>query len=357
MNSPQTSSPSERDDHPITPPAGRATTPNTSRRISVPYETERTTSPGPPTTPPNSPVEGGAASPKVSSPSFEARDSRRASYSVKRSSQIGWILEELEFFVGYFPLTRPQLDSPAIQHIRREIFDRSHRTRSVSAGPQLTSHTLPHSRYSAFHRDPTFGSSFSDPLSDSSAEGFRGADGHGSYRPSFDSPYHINSLVDPPPMSATLYALRNVFPDAPRNTLDSIQATSYALTYVSRLYIFHSYSAATTPVQEKPSLTADFHPCFDVVISARRLECLKVGLYNVLSMLLIETDGPHPGKGARDHALARAVQEMIMLLGSEGDAGERGAGVNTRQESRRDSRGGGLMTRYDGGHPGECVVL
>lgn len=368
------------DFHPITPPEGPATTPKTSRRVYEAHETEEIkriakvakANHRPPITPPNSPVESRVTSSKVTYLDSVPRDSRRASYSRKRFQPVAWILDDLEFVVGNFPLTRPQLDSPVIQHIRREFMNA---TRSSSAVPQSTVHSLPHSRYSTRHLDSAFGSFSAHSLSHSTGGGVPHTEIFGLCPPSFGSPNSIPSFMSTPPMSTTLYALQNVFPHAPHHTLDCVQATFFALAYVSSICISHnvslsatpvlshSYCAATPTAQEKLGQRVYLDPprsgtswlrpqtpeCLEAEISAQRLESLTVSLKKLFGELLTEIDDGRQ-LGAGDNALARAVQEMIRLCESEGDREE----VGVRAEgSRRGSCGGSLGRRYGWGYPHE----
>ena len=385
MNSPQYSSRAGWDCPPTTPPNGPTITPKTSRRVFEAHETEEIkriaevarANPRPPITPPNSPVERRAASSKVSYLNFVPRVSRRANYGVKRYQPMAWILDELEFLVGNFPLTRPQLDSPVIQHIRRKIMNS---TRSSSADPQFSSYSLPHSRYSLRHRNSGFRSFSSHSLSHINTEGLYSAGICGLCTPSFSSLYSIPSLTGTLPMSATLHALRNVFPHAPNHKLDCIQATFFAFNYVSRVCVshdvqaplsappvlVHSYCTVTSTAPEKlgqkvypeppRSETSWLRPqtpeCLDSKISAQRLESLTVSLNELFRKLLNEIDERRPGTG--DDVLARAVLEMIRLGECDGEEVE--AGAEVREGARRASCGGSLERGYGWGYPQEWVA-
>ena len=328
--------------------------------------------PRPPITPPNSPVGRVAASSKVDYLEFVPNDLRRFTYSVQRYQPVAWILDELEFLVGNYPSTRLQLDSPVIQHIRRQIVTA---VRSSAGGPQPTLHHLPHSRYSTRHRDSAFPSFWSHSLSHSCAEGFQGTEFCGLSPPSLSSPYCTPSFTSTPPLSTTLYALRKVFPHAPSHTLDCIQATSFALAYVSSVCSSYdiSLSAPSVPV----NIYCDVRPTtqenlsqnvysdasrsgtswpwpqtpeyLNFGISADRLESLTVSLNDLFRKLLTEIDGRRLGTG--DDALARAVHELIRLGENQGHMDELGAGAGAgaegRDGGRRGSCGGHLGRSYD----------
>lgn len=326
--------------------------------------------PRPPFTPPNSPVET-AASSEFYYPKAVPRDSRLASYRMKRYQPMAWILDELEFLVGNFPSTRLQLDSPVIQHIRREI---TNAARSSSADPQLSLHPIPRSRYSTRSRDTAFGSFSSHSLRHSSAEGFSSAEVCGMCPPLFGSPYSISPPPSTPSMSTTLYALRTVFPHASSHTLKCVQATSFALAYVSSVCTSHvvpsfappvlanTYCAVPPKAQEMLGLKVHPDPlrsgtswlrsqtpeCFDDERSAQRLESLTVSLNKLFRELLTEVGGRQLGTG--DGPLARAVQEMIRL--GEGD----GDGEEVREGDRMCSCGGGQERGYGWECPHEWVT-
>lgn len=358
IDSPRPSSQPKQDYHITTPPEALTATPKTSWRIDEPDETEEIkritevakANPRPPITPPNSPVENRATSEKVAYLDLIPRDSIRAIYRVKRYQPVAWILDELEFMVGNFPSTMLQLDSPVIQHVRRELMTA---TRSSSAVPKPTLHSGPHSRYSTRHQDGACRSFSSHSLSHSCTEGFHGAEVCCLCPPSLGSPSSIPSFTGTSPTSSTLYALRKVFPHAPSHTLDCIQATSFALAYVSSVCIshdvplsvppvlVHSCCAGTSTTQEKLGPRVHSEPphsgttwlrpqtpeCLDVEISAERLESLAVSLNELFRELLGEINGRRLGTG--NDALARAVQELIRLGEKEGDREEvrAGAGV------------------------------
>lgn len=299
---------------------------------------------------------------------------------MKRYPPVTWILDELEFLVGNFPLTRLQLDSPAIQHIRREIVTA---TRSASTASQPSLHSLPHSRYSIHHRDSAFRSFSSHSFGHSCAEGFHGAAVCGLCPPSFGPPYLIPPFASTPPRRTTLYALRKVFPYALSHTLECVQATAFALAYVSSLCIahnvpssapptlIHGYYAATPTRQEKPSQTAHSDPprsgtswlrpqtpeYLNVEIPAERLESLTVSLNELFRKLLTEIDGSQ--SSARHDALARAVQELIRLGEMEGDRDGVGAGVGAEGKDGGGRRGtweGRLERRCDWTSPHEWIA-
>lgn len=329
----------------VTSPGGPTTTPTTNRQI---YELDKkrrvsklaSANPKPPITPPNSPIERRGAPSKFSYPKVRSKDSKIANCGMKRYQPATWILEELEFLVSNFPLTRLQLDSPVIQHIRREII---YSTRSPCADPPLALQSIPHSRYSTRGRDLSFRTLSSRSLRHSSAEGFSNAELCGLCSSPSGSPRPI-----PSSMSTTLYALRTVFPHAASHTLDCVQATCFALIYISSVCFSHMVPSAASHVPNPTSMLVG--TCCNVPNKARemlglkvrpepsssgtswlrpqtpeyldddqsvgRLESLTRSLTELFRDLLAEIGGRRVGTG--DDSLARAVQELIRLSESEG---------------------------------------
>ena len=259
---------------------------------------------------------------------------------MKQSQPATWILEELEFLVSNFPLTRLRLDSPVIQHIRREI---TYSTRSQCADPSVALQSIPHSRYSTRRRDLSFRRFSSRSLMHSSVEGFSNAELCGLCQSPSGPPRSILSS-----MSTTLYALRTVFPHAASHTLDCVQATYFALIYVSSVCISHmvpsaashvpntqptlfdTYCTVSNKARETPGLKVQPEPscsgtswlrpqspeCLDDDRSVGRLESLTSSLTELFRDLLAEIGGRRLGTG--DDTLARAVRELIRLSEGEG---------------------------------------
>lgn len=288
-----------------------------------------------PITPPNSPIEWRGTASEFSYPKFLRNDSGIANHNMNRYQPAGWILDELEFLVANFPWTRLQLDSPVIQHIRREF---TQSTRSVVADPRDALTPMPHSCYSTHSRDSMLGPLSSHPVRQSGVEGLNAAQVCRLCTRRLRSSHSIH-----PPSSPTLRALQAVFPHAASHTLDCVQATSYALAYVSSVDVsymlplsmahascsqpFLSDPCYIVPVKAQETLGPKMCPeasrpgtswlrpktleCRDNDISRRRLESLSATLNELLRELLAEIDGRRLGTG--DDALVRAVQEMIRL--------------------------------------------
>lgn len=189
-------------------------------------------------------------------------------------------------------------------------------------------------------------------------------------------------------MNATLHTLRKVFPFARTHTLECLQATSFALAYVSSIYISHdvplsapslpisNYCTVTPTKKEKVAQNVHSDPprlgtswlrpqtpeCLDVEISAERLASLTVSLNELFRKLLSEIDGSR--QGDRDDALARAVRELIRLGELEGKRDDVGAGAGVgigigaerKGEVRRGSWGGCLERRCDWPSPQEWIA-
>ena len=190
------------------------------------------------------------------------------------------------------------------------------------------------------------------------------------------------SFTSAPPISTTLYALRKVFPYARTHTLESVQATSFALAYVSSICIFHdvplsapsipisSYCTVTPTKKEKLAQNVHSNPprsgtswlrpqtpeCLHVEVSAERLESLTVSLNELFKKLLTEIGGSRLGAG--DDTLARAVQELVKLGEIDGHRDEVGAGLGAeaKSEVRRGSWGGHLERRRDWPSPHEWIA-
>lgn len=251
-----------------------------------------------------------------------------------------------------------QLDSLVIQHIRREIIST---TKSPTADTQTNLRSVPHSRYSTRSRDILKPLS-SHPPRRGSAEGFSNSDVCGSN----PSPCGAFPSISPPKIS-TRHALQTVFPYAASDILDCVQATSYALIYISRISIlrvvpsrtpytlgFQPTSADTryaVPSKAQEMLGLNVHlgssrsgtswlrpqtpECLNDdgqdgnydndCHSAGRLRALTVSLNRLFSHLLTEIDGRR--MSTADDSLARAVQQMIKLSEGISDGEEAIAGA------------------------------
>jgi hypothetical protein len=345
---------SKWDHQSVTPLEGPMIAPTTSRRHNQVHELKKMrrvsevtkASFTAPITPPNSPIEWRGTTSRFSYPIFLHKDAGIVNHSKKRCQPVGWILDELEFLVANFPLTRLQLDSPVIQHIRRELIQ------STLADPRGTLSSTPHSRYSTCSRESMFRPLSSHPVGKSGVEGSTAAQVCRLCIPRLCSSHFIH-----PPMIPILCALQTVFPHAASHTLDCVQATSYALSYVSSVSVaymlpsstahascsqpFLSGTCSTVPSKAQEMLGLKMCPeasrpgtswlrpktpeCRDNDRSGERLESLSVSLNELFSDLLAEIGGKRLGTG--DDALVRAVQEIVRLGEAEGLVERFGVGI------------------------------
>ncbi len=337
----------------VTPPEAPATPSTSSQGNHEAQEFERTrrlseammAHSRAPITPPNSPIESEGMSSEFSYPQVQIGDSRIPNHGMKRYQPTAWILDELEFLATNFPSTRLQLDSPVIQHIRREMITIAD---SPLADPPLAWSSAPRSRYSTHCREVKF-----RPLSNhlekhGGAERFRNAQ---------RDPCALGLGTNWSTAPRTLYALQTVFPTATSHTLDCVQATSFALAYLSSMQICHNRASSapndpgsptglpdtyrSVPSKAQEMLGLKMHPAPSYSgtswlrsqtserpgdSSWRRLESLRATLNGVFRDLLAEMCRRRLGR--EDDAFVRAVQEMIRLGEGEGKGEEHHTGLS-----------------------------
>lgn len=257
-----------------------------------------------------------------------------------------WVIAELEAVIYNHPTARLYLDSPIIAHIR-STSGADTRQRATPEHSHTGKRAAPHSRYSIFR--PLS----SHPVTSQDAACYRGV----QYQSPKYGKDHQNAL-SAYQGSATLSALRVVFPQAPGALLDSLQATYLALNYVSSIpspapspghpsptSSGLSFSAiprkalATLGIQapmsspaastswlrsETPDVKEGESSTDKNMIDnhKERLENLQVSLRISVRGLLGEIEGRRLGK--RDESLVRAVAEVVRCgegVSRQGSAG------------------------------------
>lgn len=155
-----------------------------------------------------------------------------------------WVIAELEAAIYNHPTARLYLDSPIIAHIRSSS-GADTRQRPTPEHSHTGKSAVPHSRYSIFR--PLS----SHPVTSQDAACYRGV----QYQSPKYAKDHQNAL-SAYQGSATLSALRVVFPQAPGALLDSLQATYLALNYVSSIPITASSPCHPSPASSGLSFSA-----------------------------------------------------------------------------------------------------
>lgn len=244
-----------------------------------------------------------------------------------------WVIAELEAAIYNHPTARLYLDSPIIAHIRSSS-GADTKQRVTPEHNHTGKPAAPHSQYSIFR--PLS----SHPVTSQDAPCYRGVQ--------YQSPKYAKdqqNTLSACQSSATLSALRVVFPQAPGALLDSLQATYLALNYVSSIPVpaplachpspasaglafsaiprkalatlgiqapMSSPAASTswlrsmTPDVKEGESSPDKH---SIDKHKERLENLQVSLRISVRGLLGEIQGRRLGK--RDESLVRAVAEVV----------------------------------------------
>lgn len=257
------------------------------------------------------------------------------------------ILSELEAAVSNYPTARLYLDSPVVQHARLVRSGQPRFLRPPCCYASLWS-AAPHSRYSRYS---TFSPLSSHPITPQATPSYRGLQ---FCRPAEDKDLsdmrastQFSTEALPAHSNPTMSALRTIFPQAPANLLDSLQATYLALNCISTLPVIypstpseHSLPRSSTPSIrslssiapkalatlgiERPHSSARGHSWLHVPPSAaedpstadqhtarlrERRENLQISLRILVRGLLGEIEGRRLTK--RDESLVKAVGEVV----------------------------------------------
>ncbi len=233
--------------------------------------------------------------------SASLQDAVSARFSFENPESVQCILTELEEHIAGLPAAGLQLDSPCIVHIRLSFRENKPPQPPVFTSPSWAN--PPYSRNSPLN-----------PL--------------GSHPPNdpYESPPRNNALSNSSPQRPA-NPLRAIFPNAAKRRLDSLQAASLALYYVSNIRLpllsnEHAPEPHSIPPKacellgpnpdtyEPNSPTAPASPG-TLIENQERIENLGVGLRILVRGLVGEIEGRRLGKN--DEALVRAMGELVRM--------------------------------------------